>query len=199
MNKDDENRLIAQAQSGDERAIAKIVEQYKGLVIALARRRYLSGGDLEDLIQEGTLGLVKAIRQYSQEKGENFCKFASISIINKINDAVRADNRNRNKALNDAISFEELERQAQEPEDDKECNPLTIYLSNEKRNKFYENINSILRPDQMNILKLYLEGYTYKEIGEKLNITEKKVDNGLHAIKNKIRKAEARFIDESGY
>jgi len=199
MNKDDENRLIAQAQSGDERAIAKIVEQYKGLVIALARRRYLSGGDLEDLIQEGTLGLVKAIRQYSQEKGENFCKFASISIINKINDAVRADNRNRNKALNDAISFEELERQAQEPEDNKECNPLTIYLSNEKRNKFYENINSILRPDQMNILKLYLEGYTYKEIGEKLNITEKKVDNGLHAIKNKIRKAEARFIDESGY
>ncbi len=199
MNKDDENRLIAQAQSGDERAIAKIVEQYKGLVIALARRRYLSGGDLEDLIQEGTLGLVKAIRQYSQEKGENFCKFASISIINKINDAVRADNRNRNKALNDAISFEELERQAQEPEDSKEYNPLTIYLSNEKRNKFYENINSILRPDQMSILKLYLEGYTYKEIGEKLNITEKKVDNGLHAIKNKIRKAEARFIDESGY
>jgi len=197
MHNDDELALLAQAQKGDEWAIAKIVEKYKGLVIALARRRYLSGGDLEDLIQEGTLGLVKAIRQYSPERG-NFCKFASISIINKINDAVRADNRNRNKALNESISFEELTL-SQDWEDDKGYNPLTVYLSNEKRNKFYENINSILSTEQMEILQLYLEGYTYKEIGQKLNITEKKVDNGLLAIKNRIRKAEAKFIDESGY
>lgn len=198
MKKEEENHLIAQAQAGDERAITTIVEKYKGLVVAFARRRYLRGGDIEDLIQEGTLGLVKAIRQYSTEKGDDFAKFASISIINKINDAIRADNRDKNKPLNEFSNLEELDQSAQGTEIAEECNPLTIHLANEKRKNFYDKLNTIINPTQMQILELYLEGYTYKEIGQKLNLSEKKVDNRLHTIKNKIREARAEFADESG-
>ncbi len=193
MNKEEEKRLLAQAQTGDEWAITAIVEKYKGLVIFFARDRYLRGGDIEDLIQEGTLGLVKAIRQYSPEKGDDFAKFASKSIVNKINDAVRADNRDKNKPLNQSSTLEELGQSAQEAEVSEKCNPLTIYLASEKKQWFYDKLNNIINPMQMQILELYLEGYTYKEIGQKLNLTEKKVDNRLSAIKNKIRKAEAEF------
>ncbi|MGI6214075.1 MAG: sigma-70 family RNA polymerase sigma factor [Christensenellales bacterium] len=188
--------LIEKAQKGDEKAIAAIVEKYKGLVVSLARSRYLTGGDLEDLIQEGTLGLLKAIRQYSPQKGD-FGKYAYIGIINKINDAVRADNREKNKALNDALRQKDANEQEGEAAAH-EDNPLTVFLLNEKRERFYDNLRAIVTHQQMSIVTLYLEGYTYKEISDKLNITEKKVDNALHAIKNKIRKSETTFLDESG-
>lgn len=195
MKTTDEDKLILKAQGGDEQAITLIVEQYKGLIISLARTRYLIGGDLEDLIQEGTLGLIGALKRYSPQKG-GFGSFAYTGILNKINDAVRADNRDKHKILNDAIRQEGVEL-GESAKDIDSANPLTIHLMSERKQDFYNNLKALITPSQMQVLKLYLDGYSYKEISSQLNITEKKVDNTLHAIKTKIKKSETIFLDES--
>jgi RNA polymerase sporulation-specific sigma factor len=191
--------LLEKARTGDARSIEKLVIKYKNLVRSIARTKFflMSGGDADDLLQEGTIGLLKAIGEYQTEKTRGgFAGFAAMCIRSRIMDAVRTYSRDKHKALNTARSLlagESEEEYLMDSAGLAAPDPLTSYIDEEERTQFYKTMNSLLSPKQARILTLYLEGYSYKEIADKLHVTPKAVDNALAAAKTKIKEAKMAF------
>lgn len=196
--KENENALIEAAKNGDASATETLLLRYKALVCKIARAYYLpSGGDAEDLIQEGTVGLLKAIREFHPEKSVPFIGFAATCIGNKVRDALRSLSADKHQPLNNALSIsagngEDGTYYVDIP-DANDNSPLAKYLDDEAREEFYKKIETLATPLQVSVLRLYLDGASYREIAETLKITTKKVDNAINAVKNKIRKAKALF------
>jgi RNA polymerase sporulation-specific sigma factor len=111
MNKQelDDLILVKQAQEGDTGSMEILLKRYRGLVRSKARRYFLTYGTFDDLLQEGLLGVVKAIRNFDEKKNDNFTSFASICVSSQILDAIRASSRAKHKALNEAVSFSDLD------------------------------------------------------------------------------------------
>lgn len=194
--------LLQKAQAGDAESIEKLIVKYKFLVRSIARAKFflLSGGDGEDLVQEGTIGFLKAVSEYSHQKSKGcFASFASICIKSKITDAMRAYSRDKHKALNTATNLlagETEEEYLVDTVGSGVADPVSNYIDQEDRQQFYFKVDSVLSQRQSSILKLYLEGYSYKEIADKLNVKPKTVDNLLKSAKDKIKKAETIFSEE---
>lgn len=196
---EDESALIEKAKAGDSESIDKLITSYKFLVRKIARTKFFlaSGGDVEDLVQEGTLGLLKAVREYNSAKTKGgFPSFAAVCIQSKITDAMRSYSREKHKALNTASNIFAGEKEEEYLVDSVTplpSDPLTSYIDEEERRLFYEKINLLLSRRQSQVIKLYLEGYSYKEIAAKLDIGSKTVDNVIAAAKDKIKKSKSIF------
>jgi len=178
--------LISAAQSGGRSAEERLINECRALVKSRARSLFLAGGDTDDLIQEGMIGLLAAIRDYDPDKG-SFFAFAQLCVSRRIMSAVKAAARDKHKPLNEYISFGPpgggsvllYVPVSSEPEAaliDKEN-----YLSLEKK------IRELLTPLESDVLKRYLSGEPYQEIAEALNKDVKAVDNALSRIKRKLR------------
>lgn len=194
----DEQELIQKAQGGDSESIEEIIINYKALVRSIARSKFflISGGESDDLVQEGTIGLLKAIREYRAEKNKGgFAAFAAVCIRSKITDAMRAYSREKHKPLNTATTLlaGENEEEYLSDCDMQATDPLSNYIDEEETEIFYKKIASVLNARQAQVLKLYLEGYSYKEIAEALSVSNKTVDNMLSTAKDKIKKAKEIF------
>jgi RNA polymerase sporulation-specific sigma factor len=171
--------IIQKAKNGDSLAVEEIVAQYKGLVRSLANRFYLVGGDKDDLLQEGMLGLFYAISNYDQTKG-SFPAFAELCIKRQIVDAVKRDSAIKNKPLANYVDL----NSALDVEDD--CNPLESLLHKEHALKIAMVIANVLTPFERTVITLFAQGYSYEDIAEKTNKSYKSVDGALQRARKKL-------------
>ena len=193
-----DTELIAMAQDGNGQAYECLLERYKNLVRAKARTYFLAGGNTEDLIQEGMIGLYKAIRDYSA--GENgrkapFGMFADMCVTRQILTAVKAATRLKHMPLNSYISFNqpvfegENEKTLEEilPADGDQ-DPEEIVMRQESYEIMTARIKEVLSKLEMKVLEHYLSGRSYQEIADDLGKPVKSIDNALQRIKTKLTK-----------
>ena len=184
--------LIEKAQNGDENAIEKLLSSFKPLVNKIARSYFLTGGDIEDLVQEGMIGLYKAIKTFKKGKTASFMTYAGTCIKNQIQTAVRIASSEKNMVLSTALPIDSKESFDDEEEEIEIVLPSPLPKPDEKiENK--ENFAQItkqivksLSQLELKILISYLKGYNYSEIAQQNNISKKSVDNALSRIKNKL-------------
>ncbi len=189
-NKSEDAALVKRAQSGDLEAQEALIVKYMWLARSKARNYFLEGGTQDDLMQEGLLGLWKAIKDYDETKNDSFMSFASMCIVSRITDTLRTQTRQKNKTLNEAVSLSELGDSCVK---DYGNDPISDYIVRDGTESFYEIIEQICTEEQIKVLKLYLEGYTYAEIASMTGLSSKKVDNVLLAIKKKIKQNKELF------
>ena len=179
------------AANGDSFAENELVIRYRRLVRICARPYFLAGGDSEDLIQEGMLGLLSAVREYKSEFGVPFKSYAEICVIRRLLSAVKSASRLKHAFLNDGVSLDEILSE--------ESNNLTAYsvetfsrspeeqvLARESKNDFISAYSKHLSRFEIIVLDYYLDGYSYIEIAEKCGKNVKSVDNAIQRIRSKL-------------
>ena len=179
--------LCAQAAAGDRTAEELLVVRYQRLTRACTRPYFLAGGDSEDLIQEAMFGLLKAIREFDPQRDASFRTFAETCIRNRIRSAITAASRDKHTPLNQSIPFET-------PMLGNDRSPEELFISREEEQERLAEINRHLSPLEQRILSLYLNGYSYHDIGLQLGKPAKSVDNAVQRIR---RKVAARYGDFS--
>lgn len=185
-----DEELIARIRSGEAGVTEYLLEKYKPLVKKQARTMYLMGGENEDLIQEGMIGLFRAISTYRQGEG-SFYGFALLCVNRQMYTAVQASARKKHEPLNAYVSLDE------EPQMPLEDSPETMLLLQEKEGKREDMIARHLSSLEKKVLALYLEGMSYGQIAEQIGRPEKSVDNAIQRLKKKLKKVE-KSVDTQG-
>ena len=205
-----DDELVALSREQDDRAIETLLGRYKGMVLNRARSMYILGGDTEDLIQEGMLGLFKALRDFDLGRDAGFSTFAALCVSRQLYTAVQASNRKKHMPLNTALSLNapvsrgnrtgEEGEALQELEDSVSgelgtisaggsygMNPEKVLIDRENLALLQERIETELSPLEKQVLDLHLTGLNYVEIAHVLNRDEKSTDNALQRIRAKVR------------
>lgn len=189
--------LISRIQKGEKEAIDFIMEKYKNLVRTKARKLFLIGGDKDDLIQEGMIGLYKAVWDFDGAKDASFGTFAELCIARQMYDAIKASNRKKNIPLNTYVSFyapaygESLEGDEKDSmvdlffADNKE-NPEALMIDRENARVLEQKLNESLSVFEREVLEMFVRGHSYTEIAKVLARQPKSIDNALQRIKGKL-------------
>ncbi len=187
--------LIALAKQGDPTAYHRIVTRYYGFVRLKASSYFLAGGDADDLIQEGMIGLYKAVRDYRTDRESSFRNFAELCITRQIITAVKTATRNKHLPLNHYVSFTApvgggadedaptLDEQIAGPSVN---DPASRVVSTEELRSLVGCLSTALSALESRVLSLYLDGRSYEEIGGRLSCDTKTVDNALQRVKRKV-------------
>ena len=191
-----DEELIALFRDGDQDAMEKLLNKYKEMVLGKARSMYILGGDSDDLIQEGMLGLFKAVRDYDSGRDASFRTFAQLCVSRQLYTAVKASSRKKHLPLNTAISLSRPVREDGEEEEefldcleaDASSNPEVYLIGQEELERLEEKIEKELSPFERQVLELHLTGMGYVEIAHVLNRDEKSTDNALQRIRTKLKK-----------
>ena len=193
-----DEQLIDRLRGGEGEISEYICEKYKNLVRSKAKSMFILGGDTEDLIQEGMIGLFKAVRDYDSGRDASFYTFAELCISRQLYTAVQAAGRKKHLPLNSYVSLygnEDGEKKGKEPEelleeisDSARLNPEELFLDRERTEYLESAIEKELSPFEKQVLDLYLTGMSYSEIARVLGREEKSTDNALQRLKGKIRK-----------
>ena len=186
--------LIALAKQGDATAYDRLVRRYYGFVRLKASSYFLAGGDSDDLIQEGLVGLYKAIRDYRWDRESSFRNFAELCITRQIITAVKTATRNKHTPLNQYVSFSATPATAAdgEPTLDEVIpgpsvhDPVNQVISSEELRSLVTCLCTALSELESRVLALYLDGLSYELIGERLDCDTKTVDNALQRVKRKV-------------
>src|SRR3954467_10520571 len=190
----DDHYLIALAKQGKPEAYDMIVRRYYGFVRLKASSYFLIGGDGDDLIQEGLVGLYKAVRDYRSDRESSFRNFAELCITRQIITAVKTATRNKHTPLNQYVSFSQTPASAGdgEPTLDEVLpgptahDPVNQVISTEELHSLVACLASVPSELESSVLSLYLDGHSYEAIGERLVCDTKTVDNALQRVKRKV-------------
>lgn len=187
-----DEQLIEQLRAGDKGIMDYILNKYKPLVLGKANAMYLIGGDTDDLIQEGMIGLFKAIRDFRSDRESTFFHFAEVCITRQLYSAVEASNRKKHVPLNTYVSFysqtgEEGRPLAETLPTDDMDNPEQMIIYQENMRTFWEELKGRLSKMERQVLDEYLKGLNYRQIADQLGKSPKAIDNALSRIKGKIR------------
>ena len=183
---------LAQSAINGERAAEDVLcTRYKNMVRRKARPYFLIGADREDIIQEGMIGLYKAIRDYNAGVGASFRAFAEICVHRQIITAVKASTRNKHKPLNSSVSlqspaFGDAEQTLMDVFPLTAESPEDAFITKETAGDIAKGIEDSLSPLEKRALALYLEGRSYRESAQLLNCSPKTVDNALQRVKRKL-------------
>ena len=193
-----DEELIIRIRDGEKEITDYIINKYKDLVRKKAKSMYILGADNEDLIQEGMIGLFKAIRDYDAGRDASFFTFADVCVSRQMYSAVQAAHRKKHAPLNYYVS---LYAGTDKDSDDKDSallidavatdivnNPEDLMIDNENVMRIEEIIDTDLSPLEKQVVDLFLTGMSYTEIARVLGRDEKSMDNALQRIKAKIRK-----------
>lgn len=186
--------LCTLAASGDRIAEEALVMRYHRLVRICARPYFLAGGDSEDLIQEGMVGLLAAIREYDSGKAASFRTFAEVCIKNRLISVIKAAARDKHIPLNNYVSFETPlfsgngDHYAYGAADQLQEDPEAILLGREAFQERMRALEGQLSGFEASILRLYLNGLSYSEIAAEVNKSPKSVDNAVQRIRRKVAK-----------
>ena len=190
-----DEELIKLYKKGNEIAIDFLFNKYKNLVRKKAKAMFIVGGDNDDLIQEGMIGLYKAIRDYDESKEASFRTFASMCINRQMCTAVTTSNRMKHSPLNGYISLDMPVTSEKEEDNTKlsdllysavEQNPEKIFIDRESTDFIESKIGNVLSSYEKQVLLLQMEGLDYIKIAAKIGKTPKSVDNALQRIRNKL-------------
>jgi RNA polymerase sporulation-specific sigma factor len=190
----DDGFLIALAKQGDRTAYDRLVRRYHGFVRLKASSYFLAGGDSEDLIQEGLVGLYKAIRDFRTDRESSFRNFAELCITRQIITAVKTATRNKHTPLNQYVSFSSTPAAAGEdvPTLDQTIagpsinDPVNRVISSEELRSLVGCLSTALSELESRVLSLYLDGCSYEQVGERIGCDTKTVDNALQRVKRKV-------------
>lgn len=185
-----DEQLIEKYRSGDAEALDELLQRYRNLVRARSRQLYLSGGEAEDLIQEGMIGLFKAIRDYKPDKNAAFKSFARMCVSRQLATALKLSNRSKHKPLNSYISFYQNLSGDGLPVGDvlvvSDSGPEDILLDKEALDALEERIDKSLSLMEKQVLTRYIKGLAYMEIAQETGYSKKAIDNALQRIKKKL-------------
>jgi len=191
----DDEYLVALAKQGATEATSRLVRRYHGFVRLKASSYFLIGGESDDLIQEGLLGLYKAIRDYRPERESSFRNFAELCITRQIITAVKTATRNKHTPLNSYVSFSQTPAASGEEGEPTMADvlpgsavhdPVNQVISTEEIRSLVDCITSVLSELESNVLSLYLDGRSYEDVAERLDCDTKTVDNALQRVKRKV-------------
>lgn len=200
MNKYDrmtDEQLLCDYKKGNQEIMDYLMVKYKSMVRKKARAMYLLGGENEDLIQEGMIGLIKAVRDFDVTQKTSFSSFAELCVSRQMYSAIEASNRKKHLPLNSYVSLYEDSEQVGEGrslplidtiESSKENDPEVLYFGKEYTEAFAEQLKELLSPLENHVLYLHLMGTDYRTIAELLGKSPKSVDNALQRIKTKAQK-----------
>jgi RNA polymerase sporulation-specific sigma factor len=185
--------LVELAQKGNEDAKDILYLRYKSFIRAKAYPYFLMGADKEDLVQEGIWGLLNAIQRFDRSQSASFRSFLNICVTGAIFTAIKKAASDKNLPLNTYISLyakpttEYDEVQLMEMIEDKNTpSPEELAIQEEQTEKFFKDMSAMLSLLEMNVLKLFLQGFSYKEISSRLKKSTKSVDNALQRIRGKL-------------
>jgi RNA polymerase sporulation-specific sigma factor len=190
----DDQYLIALAKQGSADAYDRLVRRYASFVRLKASSYFLIGGDADDLIQEGLVGLYKAIRDFRPDRESSFRNFAELCITRQIITAVKTATRNKHTPLNGYVSFSAAPAGAGESEPSLDevlpgspvHDPVNQVISSEELRSLVACLSTVLSELESRVLSLYLDGHSYTTIGERLDCDCKTVDNALQRVKRKV-------------
>lgn len=193
----DEQLLTRYSQDGEEVIVDYLLDKYKPIVRKKARTMFLLGGENEDLIQEGMIGLVKAIRDYDESMGSSFSTFASLCVARQIYTAIESAGRKKHMPLNSYVSIyeekslgdnEKIPPLVDTIESDTDNNPESLYFGKVFTEDFWKQLKTRLSALEEQVLSLYLSGVDYLDIAEMLNKKPKTIDNAIQRSKQKAEK-----------
>ena len=199
----DENLVNEAVQNQNNMALECLIGRYKDIVNMKANKFFMVGSEREDILQEGYIGLYKAVKSFNQEKQNSFKTFATICIERQLITAVKNSNRQKHMPLNSSVSLnaaafdedENGETTVIEVLDTKKGaeDPLEIITKREYMNIVEKNINDNLSDFEKDVLKLYKNGYSYVTIADKLKTKVKSVDTAIQRIKKKAAKIKQQL------
>jgi RNA polymerase sporulation-specific sigma factor len=187
-------QLVMRARNGDGKALDELIRRYHGFVRLKASSYFLAGGDAEDLIQEGLIGLYKAVRDFSPDKS-SFRSFAELCVTRQIITAIKTATRYKHSPLNTYVSFSHTPAGQ---DSDGECTlgdalpgpavhePPVMVISTEELQSLVGCLGTGLSPLEADALRLYLEGSSYEDMAARLGCDTKTIDNALQRVKRKI-------------
>lgn len=192
-----DEQIIEDIRRGKTSGVDYLLEKYKNLVRKKARALYLIGGDSDDLIQEGMIGLYKAIRDFQGEKESSFVSFANLCIERQLYNAVKGANRLKNSPLNsyvsldvpvggDAVSGDGVQTLGETLMRSGISNPEDIMIDRERVGKIEEYMKNHLSEFEQSVVNLFIDGMNYQQIAGHLNKSPKSIDNALQRIKKKL-------------
>ena len=187
-------QLVIRARNGDDVAMDGLIRRYTGFVRLKASSYFIAGGEGDDLIQEGLIGLYKAVRDFRADKETSFRSFAELCITRQIITAIKTATRYKHAPLNTYVSFS----QTPAGQDDGECtlgdalpgpgvnDPAVCVISTEELQSLVFCLGTGLSPLESDALRLYLEGNSYEEMADELGCDTKTIDNALQRVKRKV-------------
>jgi RNA polymerase sporulation-specific sigma factor len=191
----DDLRLVLRARNGDQKALDALIRRYTGFVRLKSSSYFIAGGESDDLIQEGLIGLYKAVRDFRADKETSFRSFAELCVTRQIITAIKTATRYKHQPLNQYISFSHTPA-GQESEGD--CtlgdalpgpttnDPSVCVISTEELQSLVFTLGTGLSGLESDALRCYLEGLSYEEMAEELGCDCKTIDNALQRVKRKI-------------
>ena len=188
--------IVELVRSGDILALDYLLSKYRNFVKAKSSTYFLVGGDRDDIIQEGMIGLFKAIRDYDKNRPSSFISFVELCIKRQIITAIKAANRKKHIPLNSYISlnkplYEEADRILMDiMEGAKVLDPMEIFIIEEEIKKMESRMDSMLSDLEFEVIQQYLQGKSYEEISLEINRDTKCIDNAIQRVKKKL----ARYI-----
>ena len=187
-------QLVVRARNGDQPAMDALIRRYHGFVRLKASSYFLAGGDAEDLVQEGLIGLYKAVRDFRADKETSFRSFAELCVTRQIITAIKTATRFKHSPLNTYVSFS----QTPAGQDDSDCTlgdalpgpavdePPIVVISSEELQSLVFTLGTGLSTLEAEALRLYLEGSSYEEMAAELGCDTKTIDNALQRVKRKV-------------
>lgn len=180
--------LIQKLRDGEKEVLDHLLEKYKGLVRKKARAMYLIGGETDDLIQEGMLGLFKAIQDYRPDKDASFGTFANLCIERQMYNAIQGSNRQKHQPLNSYVSLSEEVTDESIFDNLLISNPESIIIDQETALDMERRIHQCLSRFENHVLDCYMRGCNYLQIAEEFEKSPKSIDNALQRIRKKVRR-----------
>ncbi|WP_050182423.1 RNA polymerase sporulation sigma factor SigH [Domibacillus robiginosus] len=190
-----DEQLVELVHKGNSDALDFVIHKYRNFVRAKARSYFLIGADKEDIVQEGMIGLYKAVRDYKGDKLSTFRAFAELCITRQIITAIKTATRQKHIPLNSYVS---LDKPIYDEESDrtlmdvltgtKASDPQELIINREQFSSIEGKVNELLSDLERQVLALYLDGRSYQEISEQLNRHVKSIDNALQRVKRKLER-----------
>jgi RNA polymerase sporulation-specific sigma factor len=188
-----DEELINQIRNNDPQALNEIIERYKSLIEIRVSNYFINGAEKDDLMQEGRIGLFKAIMNYNAEKDASFNTFANLCIERQLINAVKNSNRQKHMPLNNYVSLNGSDDDSSSENIDTVLNnsvedPLDTITKKEYINEINDTLDKNLSDFEKDVLDLLLKGYKYDEIAKKLDSNSKAIDNAIQRIRKKTIK-----------
>lgn len=183
--------LALAAQAGDEEALTELLSRYRGTVWVKSASYFLAGGEHDDVVQEGMIGLYKAIRDFDPKRPASFRSFADLCITRQIQTAVKLASRQKHLPLNRYISLSKSDTPSEDtplelPDESYGVDPAKVVLNRELLEDLANGINTLLSELEKQVLIQHLDGKSYQEIATEMDKQVKSIDNALQRVKRKL-------------